>query len=379
MRITNTEIYNSHRKCFIRADLTVEDGKFTEILYTGSSDGETDKLIIPGFVDIHTHGAVGVDIFTAKCDELIKMSEYYAKNGITTIFPTSMSEAHDNVMRMIEEVKKAKSKAKVNFEGIHIEGPYINRKKAGAHSLDLIKDKLSLSELDDIIAAVLDCGLKLHITLAPELDGAFEFMARAIEKGATISLGHTEANQETIKKAWEIGARSFTHLFNAMPQIHHRDAGVVGYALIGNTYVEVICDGIHLCPEIVKLVQKAKGVEKIILVSDSMTAAGLPEGLYNLGTMEGVIVENGKAFIRRPDGSETIAGSTTNLFIELNNFITFTGQDLENTLLTVTKNPAECVGIYDRKGSIETGKDADFVVLDMYGVIQEVYVNGEKI
>ena len=378
MRISNAEIYNSHRKCFLRADLTVEDGKFAEILYTGSGDGEADKRIVPGFIDIHSHGAFGIDMFTAGSDKLIEMSGFYAKNGITTLFPTSMSETHENVMKMIEEVKKAKAKAKINFEGIHIEGPYINKKKAGAHSPDMIKLP-DLSDLDDIISAVLDCGLKLHITIAPELDGAFEFIDAAVKKGATITLGHTEAGGETIKKAWELGANSFTHLFNAMPPIHHRNPGTVTYALTGNTYVEVICDGIHLAPEIVSLVTKAKGVEKIILVSDSMSAAGLPDGAYNLGSSENVIVENGKAFMRNPDDSETIAGSTTNLYKELNNFMSFTGESLENSLVTVTKNPAECVGIYDRKGSVETGKDADFIVLDMDGGIQEVYVNGERI
>ena len=378
MRIRNAEIYNSYRKCFIRADVTVEDGRFAEILYTGSSSGEAENYIVPGFIDIHTHGAAGIDMLSADCDKLVEMSAFYAKNGVTSIFPSTSSAKHEVIMKMIEEVKKAKSKAKINFEGIHLEGPYINKKKAGAHVLDLIKDP-DLSELDDITSAVLDCGLKLHITIAPELDGAYDFIKAAVKKGATITLGHTEASGEVIKKAIELGANSFTHLFNAMSPIHHRDAGVAGNALVGRTYVEIICDGIHLCPEIVNLVYKAKGCEKIILVSDSMAAAGLAEGEYNLGATKGVIVENGKAFIRNPDGTETIAGSTTNLYKEIINFMSFTSRSLEKSLLTVTKNPAECVGIYDKKGSIETGKDADFIIMDKNNAIKEVYVNGKKI
>ncbi|MCL1857890.1 MAG: N-acetylglucosamine-6-phosphate deacetylase [Oscillospiraceae bacterium] len=378
MRIKNAEIYNSFRKCFIRADLEVENGKFAEILYTGSGDGKSETRIVPGFIDIHTHGAAGVDMISSDCDKLIEMSGYYAKNGVTTVFPSTSSAKHEVIMKMIEQVKKAKNKSKINFEGIHLEGPYINKNKAGAHNLKLIKNP-DLSELDDIISAVIDCGLKLHITIAPELDGAYEFIETAIKKGATVSMGHTEASGEVIKKAVELGANSFTHLFNAMSPIHHRNAGVAGNALVGKTYVEVICDGIHLCPEVVNLVYKAKGCEKIILVSDSMAAAGLAEGEYNLGATRGVIVENGKAYIKNPDGTETIAGSTTNLYKELINFMKFTGKSLKDALLTITKNPAECVGIYNKKGSIETGKDADFIVLDKNNAIKEVYVNGEKI
>ena len=376
MYIKNAKIYDSVNKCFINADLKTEDGKFSEI--TSAENSESENFIVPGFIDIHTHGAFGVDMISSDCAQLVEMSGYYARNGVTTVFPSTSSAKHDVIMKMIDEVKKAKSKAKINFEGIHLEGPYINKNKAGAHQLDLIKPP-NLFELDDIIAAVLDCGLKLHITIAPELDGAFEFIETAVKKGATITLGHTDASGEVIKKAIELGARSFTHLFNAMSPIHHRNAGVAGHALINNTYVETICDGIHLCPEIIDLVYKIKGVEKIILVSDSMSAAGLPEGVYNLGESKGVLVENGKAFIKNADGSETIAGSTTNLYAELKNFMSFTASSLEDSLLTVTKNPAECVGIYERKGSAEVGKDADFVVLDKNNAIKEVYVNGQII
>lgn len=375
MHITNAKIYNSYKKSFIRADIVVEGGKFDEILYTGSSRGEAENIVVPGFVDIHSHGAAGVDMMSSGCEELVKMSGYYAENGVTTLFLTTSSAPHGSIMKMIEETKKAKSRAKINFAGIHLEGPYINKNRAGAHVPKFIKDP-DTGELGDIIAATIDCGLKLHITVAPELSGAFEFIAAAQKKGATISLGHTEAGGEVIKKAAALGAKSFTHLFNAMSPIHHRDPGVAGLALAGDAYAELICDGIHLCPEVVRLVQKAKGCQKIILVSDSMSAAGLPEGRYSLGETDGVFVEAGRAFLKNADGTQTIAGSTSNLYKELTNFMEFTGRSLEESLLTVTKNPAECVGIYDKKGSIETGKDADFIIMDKQGAIKEVYVNG---
>ncbi|MCL2772014.1 MAG: N-acetylglucosamine-6-phosphate deacetylase [Oscillospiraceae bacterium] len=377
--LKDMQIYITDRKCFVKADITVENGKFADILYSDYKD--SDECVIPGFIDIHSHGAFGIDMINADADKLCEMSGYYGENGITSLFPTTSSEKHDVVMRMIEEVKKARKndKLKINFEGIHIEGPYINPKKRGAHNPDLIKLP-NLRELDDIMAAVLDCGLKLHITIAPELDGAYEFITAAVKRGATISIGHSEADGETVKKAIELGVRSFTHLFNAMPQIHHRNAGTAGYALINDTYVEIICDGIHLCPDIVNLVNKIKTDEKIMLVSDSMAAAGLPEGIYNLGSAQGIIVENGKAFIKNADGTETIAGSTTNLFKEINNFMNFTGRNLADSLWTVTKNPAECVGIYDRKGEIAKGKDADFIIWDRKNnKIKSVYVGGKEI
>ena len=390
----NAEVYRTDRKRFIRADLTVGDGKFTELNYSAEEDKEYKEakkakkdednknngdVIIPGFIDIHSHGAFGIDMFTSDCDKLIEMSGYYAQNGVTTLFPTTMSEKHDKVMRMIEEVKKAKKNAKINFEGIHVEGPYINTKRRGAHNPGLIKPP-DLGELDDIMSAVLDCGLKLHITVAPEVDGAGEFILAAIKRGATISVGHSEAGSEVLDKAIGYGACSFTHLFNAMSPIHHRDAGVAGYALVNDTYVEIICDGIHLCPEIVNLVSRAKRDGKIIIVSDSMAAAGLPEGSYNLGSSRGVVVENGKAFIRNADGTETIAGSTANLYKELNNFMKFTGKDLADSLWTVTKNPASAVGIFDRKGEIAAGKDADFIVWNRNNnTIKAVYAGGKKV
>jgi N-acetylglucosamine-6-phosphate deacetylase len=312
-------------------------------------------------------------MFGADSAGLLKMSEYYASNGVTTLFPTSMSESHDKIMRMIEEVKKARKLAlKTDFAGIHIEGPYINKNKRGAHALEALRD-IKMSELEEICAAVLDCGLRMHITLAPELDGGLEAVRFLKSRGASITMGHTEASAEIIRQAIELGANSFTHLFNAMSGVHHRDAGVAVHAINSRAYVEMICDGIHLCPEVVSLAARAKGMDKIIIVSDSMSAAGLPEGSHNWGAEE-LTITGGKVVIK---GTDTIAGSISNLCAELNNFMKFTGASLEDALLTVTRNPAQCVGLYAQKGEIAAGKDADFVVWD--GGVKEVYVKGERV
>lgn len=371
MILKNARIYNSQEKAFVNADVTIGDGKFANINYLNTPDKKSEA-IIPGFVDIHSHGAAGIDMFSADSAGLAKMSEFYVQNGVTTLFPTTISDSHDKIMRMIDEVKKARRTARTDFAGIHIEGPYINRKKAGAHTLNSIQD-INLGALEEICAAVLDCGLKLHVTLAPEIDGGLDAVKLLKKRGATVTLGHTEASAEILNQAIELGADSFTHLYNAMTGIHHRDAGVAGHAINSRIYAELICDGVHVCPEVVSLTTRAKGFDKIVIVSDSMSAAGLPEGEYNLG-QSAVTITGGKVLLK---GTDTIAGSTANLFIELNNFMRFTGASLEDALPLVTRNPADCVGLYDRKGGIAEGKDADFIVWD--NRIKEVYVKGERV
>jgi N-acetylglucosamine-6-phosphate deacetylase len=372
MILKNARVYNTQEKSFMNADITVEDGKFTDIKYLDKADAKSE-VIIPGFIDIHSHGAAGIDMISADSAQLAEMSRFYAGNGVTTLFPTTISDSQDKIMRMIDEVKKARKTAQVDFAGIHLEGPYINKKKSGAHALDSIKD-INLIELEEICAAVLDCGLKLHVTLAPELDGGLDAIKFLKKRGATVTLGHTEADAEIINRAIELGADSFTHLFNAMTGIHHRDAGVAGHAINSRAFVELICDGIHVCPEVISLTARAKSLDKIIIVSDSMSAAGLADGLYNLGQLA-VTITDGKVVLK---GTDTIAGSTANLCAELTNFIKFTGASFENALPTVTKNPAECVGLYDIKGGIAAGKDADFIIWDN-GRIKEVHAKGARV
>ena len=390
----NTRIYDTQEKAFKSADIVIEDGRFASIDYICEicEIDHTNKImqsqiIIPGFVDIHSHGAAGIDMMSATSGELVQMSEYYAQNGVTTLFPSTVSDSRERILRMIDEVKKARKLARIDFAGIHLEGPYINKNKAGAHSLNYIRD-VDMGELSDICEATLEGGLRLHVTLAPEIGGGLDAVKFLISRGATVTLGHTEANAETIAHAIKLGAGSFTHLFNAMPGIHHRDAGVAVHAINSPACVELICDGIHVCPEVISLTVSAKGLDKIIIVSDSMSAAGLPEGEYNLG-QSAVTMTNGKVVIT---GTDTIAGSVANLCGELQNFMKFTGVSFEGALPTATSNPARCVGLYDTTGgssgisgnngigSIEEGKSADFIVWDTnINGIREVYAKGERV
>ena len=379
MIIKNAKVYRTNEKVFKACDVMIQDGRFKQIGENINGENIIDcggKYMVPGFVDIHTHGAIGIDMIWTDVDGFVEISGHYAKNGVTTIFPTTMSTEHENIIKMIETVKSARTspELKVNFAGVHIEGPYINKNRAGAHSLDMIRNP-NMAELNDMLNVTVKSGLHAHITIAPELDGAIECIKAAKKNGASITMGHTEANKQIIDEAVKNGAVSYTHLFNAMSPIHHRDAGVAGNALTGDTFVEIICDGIHLCKEVVNLAYKVKGCDKIILVSDSMSAAGLTDGEYGLESLK-VVVKDGKVTVK---GTDTIAGSTTNLYSELLNFMKFTGEKIENALLTVTKNPCEAVEIYDRKGSIDISKDADFVILDENYNINAVYVNGKAV
>ena len=371
MILKNARVYNGRK--FACADIITRDGKFAAVNYSDSAAPCTQpEVIIPGFVDIHSHGAAGVDMMSSDSAELVEMSGFYARHGVTTLLPSTVSDSREKIMRMISEVKKARKLALTDFAGIHLEGPYINRNKAGAHTPEAVRD-INLCELEEICAAVLDCGLKLHVTLAPEIDGGLDAVKFLKKRGATVALGHTEANAEIIKQALKAGAVSFTHLFNAMSGIHHRDAGVAGRAINSGIYAELICDGIHVCPEVVSMTARAKGLEKIIIVSDSMCAAGLPDGEYNLGR-SAVSVSGGRVVLK---GTDTIAGSAADMCGGLLNFIKFTGAGFEDALPLVTRNPAECVGLYGSKGEIAEGKDADFIVWD--SGIKQVYARGERV
>lgn len=375
MLIKNGLVYNTVMKKFYKNDLKIDGGKIVGIGAFESDDFTVDaegKYIIPGLVDIHSHGAVGVDTMDCDSKKLTEMCNFYSSHGVTTLFPTTTTAKHSDTKRAIKAVNDVDADAcSVSLRGVHIEGPYLNVKRAGAHPHDLLKTP-DISEMKEYVELIGD--KTLYMTVAPELDGAIDFIREAVSLGVKISIGHSETDSEVVKKALGAGATSFTHTYNAMTPIHHREPGVVGMALLSDAYAEFICDGEHLNPDVVAMSYKTKTSDRFILVTDSMQAAGMPDGVYMLGELETYVV-NGVARIKEGN----LAGSTANLYNCLRNLMSFAGISLEDAVLCATRNPAIAAGIYDTVGSVDIGKDADLVILDSDMTIDKTISRGRVV
>jgi N-acetylglucosamine-6-phosphate deacetylase len=333
-----------------------------------------DCLVIPGLIDIHTHGAIGYDVSINKPSEIVELSKFYAKNGVTSFMPTTMTDTDVNIHQSLKNIKAASESGELgaSIVGVHTEGPYISPARRGCHQANLIRTPKP--EDADKIKEILGTTLKWRITVAPELPGMMEFIKYVIKKGGYVSLGHSDADAQTAYKAVAAGANSFTHLFNAMKGIHHREPGIAGAALLCDSFAEIICDGIHVNPDIVKLIYKAKGAGQIILITDSMPATGMKDCSLIFGGIN-VIVKDGTA--RTEDG--TLAGSTLLLKNAVENISKFTGMPFEDAVRTASINPAKAIGIDHVTGSIAPGKCADFVIMDSGHNILGTYCRGKKV
>ena len=292
------------------------------------------------------------------------MKADYLKNGVTAVFPTLASATEEEWLRSIAYIQAC------GFDGIHLEGCYLNPAKRGAHAPELLR-ALDVDSLERILEQI---TLPSHLSAAFELDVDGEFSRVARSHGVTMGLGHTAATAEEAKTAVERGVTSFTHLYNAMPPLHHREGGAVCVALTGDGWVEVIADGLHICPDMVNLAWRCKSKDKLVLITDSMEATGCPDGEYAIAGQK-VIVKNGRA--ETLDGA--LAGSTLNLWQGVKNFMKFTGASLEDAVACATINPAEMVGIADTVGSIEAGKRADLLLIGADLTIQGVITAGKRI
>lgn len=311
-------------------------------------------LVLPGLVDIHSHGAAGEDFSDGNPEGLKKILQYEKRCGITSYCPTSMTFPKERLRQIFASIKGAQTEEEAKVVGINMEGPFLDPAKKGAHVEEWIAapDAAFVRELNQDVD-----GLVRFVTLAPNMDGAEEFIKEMHEE-VCISLGHTAADYDCASRAMKLGAHHVTHLYNAMQPFGHRAPGLIGAAMDDpECMVELICDGYHIHPSAIRAAFRLFGPERVILISDSMRATGMENGTYELGGQE-VTVKDRKAVLK--DG--TLAGSATNLYGCMCKAIEF-GIPLEQAIMAATANPARSIGIFDRVGSIRIGKQADLLLV----------------
>ncbi len=373
MLFQNALVFTSGR--FTPAAFRVESGVFTAVGALSPKTGEavTDlggASVIPGLIDLHTHGNSGADFSDGDYDGLVRMAAYYARHGVTSFAPASMTLPYETLAAAFETGARLAAEQPAGcarLVGIHMEGPFFSAAKKGAQNEAYLK----APDWEAFAALQTGCGGLIRIVdVAPELPGAVEFVrkARAL---CTVSVAHTDADYDAARAVFDAGAHHLTHLYNAMPSIHHRRPGVIGAASENDgVCAELICDGLHVHESAVRMAFKLFP-SRICLISDSLRCCGMPDGEYELGGQT-VYLKGGVA--RLSDG--TIAGSAANLFDCMKNAIRF-GIPAAEAIEAATLRPARQLGCDDRLGSIAPGKAADFLVCSRELELQSVYINGE--
>lgn len=345
---------------FVHGSFRVEDGKFTEVLDCVPEEAGVDldnAWVIPGLIDVHNHGNSGADFSDGDYEGLVSIARYLASVGVTSFAPASMTLPYavlEKAFAAGAKLRQAQPAGCARIMGIQMEGPFFSEKKKGAQNGAYLRnpDFAAFKKLYD------SCGGLVKIAdLAPELPGSAEFTKEAA-KLCTVSVAHTDATYEEAKAVFDAGATHLTHLFNAMPSIHHRKPGVIGAAAENeNVQAELICDGLHVHPSSVRMAFRLFA-GRIVLVSDALRCCGMPDGEYELGGQQ-IFLQGGIA--KLSDG--TIAGAATNLYDGMKNAVAF-GISKEEAILSATLNPAKALGCESEIGSIAPGKRADFVICD---------------
>ena len=380
--------------------LLVERGRILSL--RGSTDGTqefTDSALVdfgcdviaPGFLDLHIHGAGGFDVMDDDPDALTAIERLLVRHGVTSYLPTTVTAPLDITLRALErlaiaiearetecatlrDASSARSSAQLASSfcraqplGIHLEGPFISHARRGVHPpQDLLPP--SLATFERLWQAAR--GRIRMLTFAPELDGAMELIAAAAARGVCVSLGHSDADFATTERAISAGARHATHTFNAMRPLAHRDPGIAGSILTNDSVTaDLIADGIHLDPAIVKLIARSKGTERTVLITDAISATGMPDGRYRLGSIE-VEVKNGSC-----ESAGRLAGSVLTMDQAVRNLAKFAEWKLAEAAASASRNPARVLGS-NNKGVLAPGADADFLVLDSEGRVTRTFIGG---
>jgi len=366
-----------------RPIVVVEDGRIASIATQASSEipAQAKTLNFPGatlspsFFDVHIHGSAGHDVMEGTPESLAAIGGFLASRGTGSYLATTVTASLDATFSALSGLAKIVANpdslptTAARPLGIHLEGPFLSHQKRGVHPpTKLLAPDIAL--FDRFFEAA-EGHIRL-MTLAPELPGAVELAAHATSRGVRISVGHSNATAAETRAAIDAGAVSATHTFNAMRPLDHREPGILGTVLSNDAlYAELICDGVHTAPEIVRLWWRAKGSQRALLMTDAMSAAGMPEGEYLLGGLT-VQVANGRAMA---DG--VLAGSVLTLDRALSNFIGFTNAPLELALRLLTTNPAAMTGFDKEAGSLAVGKPANLVAVDAQGRLVASLLNGQ--
>lgn len=377
MIIKNADVFTEEGK-FVKQDIYIKDGRFVESEMQAGADEVIDAqgcIAVPGLTDIHFHGCVGYDFCDGTKEAITKIAEYEASIGVTSIVPATMTlgeEILTGICKTAAEYRKtSKNDKAADLCGINMEGPFLAESKKGAQNSAYLHtpDEGMYDRLNEAA----DHMVKL-VAIAPEIEGAMEFIQS--KKGEVVlSTAHTAADYETALEAFEKGATHVTHLYNAMNPYTHRAPGLIGAATDAGAEVELICDGVHVHPAVVRNTFKMFGEDKVILISDSMMATGLDDGDYSLGGQAVKVVGN---LATLADG--TIAGSATNLMDCVRTAVLKMRIPLETAIKCAAVNPAKSVGIYDEYGSITPGKVANVVLLKKDDLaLDSVILRGNKL
>jgi N-acetylglucosamine-6-phosphate deacetylase len=362
--------------------LSLEDGRITGIQSLRQPDHDRIEAthrfpgatLVPSFIDIHIHGCAGHDVMEATPQALDAIGAYLASRGVGAYLPTTVTSTRDETLRSLSglatEIKRRRQDARGGATplGIHLEGPFLSHRKRGVHTAALIETP-SVPLFERFWQAA-EGHIQL-MTIAPELPGAEELIAHATKQGVRCSIGHSDATVCEAQAGFHAGARSATHTFNAMRALDHREPGIAAFVLDQSAlFAEIICDGIHVDPMMVRLYFKAKGEDRIILVTDGMSATGMPDGTYMLGDME-VEVHDGRC-----TSNGTLAGSVLTLDRSIRNFMEFTGAGLNTAIIAATRNPAQLMGIDDSWGSLDIRRTANITVLSPASEVIQTFLAG---